>query len=289
MTFPRLGSLWMLVAGVFFAIMGALVKLCALKFSSPELVFYRSIFGFFAILLLMHNNLGDLATSRWKLHCSRSVFGFISLILFFYGISELPLATAMTLNYTSPIFLSITTALYMRRMSKPILITAILIGFLGVILLLHPTFSSNAWLAGIAGLASGMLAGFVYFQVYQLGKMGESEWRTVFYFTLTCTVGSGIWMIFHHFHPVRFMDAIELACMGTAATIAQLAMTRAYKNGNPLVVGGLAYCTVVFSSFIGITFWGDHLPVESWLGILLIVFSGVLSVFFRSKAIETAS
>ena len=40
---PRnLNSLWMLAAGLFFACMGALVKLGAQKFSSAELVFYHT-------------------------------------------------------------------------------------------------------------------------------------------------------------------------------------------------------------------------------------------------------
>ena len=50
-TLPNLGSLWMLVATLGFAIMGALVKMGAQKFSSGELVFYRSTFGLVTIWL----------------------------------------------------------------------------------------------------------------------------------------------------------------------------------------------------------------------------------------------
>ena len=41
----RLGSGWMIVAAIFFAIMGALVKLGADRFSSEEMVFYRTVFS----------------------------------------------------------------------------------------------------------------------------------------------------------------------------------------------------------------------------------------------------
>ena len=59
---PNLGSLWMLVAALGFAIMGALVKVGAQKFSSGELVFYRSLFGLITIWLYIHARKLPLAT-----------------------------------------------------------------------------------------------------------------------------------------------------------------------------------------------------------------------------------
>src|SRR5690242_3398112 len=100
---PNLGSLWMLVAALGFAIMGALVKVGAQKFSSGELVFYRSLFGLLAIWWYIAANQLPLATPVVFKQMSRAVVGFISLVLFFYAIAHLPLATAITLNYTSPL------------------------------------------------------------------------------------------------------------------------------------------------------------------------------------------
>ena len=40
----------------------------------------------------------------------------------------------------------------------------------------------------LAGLASGMLAAVAYVNVKNLGRLGESEWRVVFYFTLSSTL-----------------------------------------------------------------------------------------------------
>jgi S-adenosylmethionine uptake transporter len=64
--------------------------------------------------------------------------------------------------------------------------------------------------------------------------------------------------------------------IGITATLAQLAMTRAYRTGKTLVVGALAYSTVVFSSLWGILFWSDVLPLVAWLGMGMIVVSGLL-------------
>ena len=108
--------------------------------------------------------------------------------------------------------------------------------------------------------------------------MNEPDWRIVFYFTLISTLGAGAWMLLHVFHTITFQSLMLLVGLGTTATLAQLAMTRAYRTGNTLVVGSLAYSTVVFASLFSILVWGDVLPMTSWFAILLIVLSGVLSV-----------
>lgn len=277
------GNLWMLVAGLFFACMGALVKIGAQTLSSNELVFYRSLFGLITIFILTRSSRKTLSTHRWKLHMSRSVLGFASLALYFYAITALPLATAVTLNYTSPLFLAALTLFYLRRDAKPVLMLAIVVGFAGVALLLQPSFSSGTWLPALLGLISGLLAGIVYLQVTQLGRLGEPEWRTVFYFTLVSTIGSGLWMLIHQFHALTLHELALLAAMGACATLAQLAMTRAYRKGDPLVAGSLAYSTVILSSLFGIVLWGETLSPTGWTGIGLIIVSGIISMHGRIR------
>ena len=275
---PNLGSLWMLVAALGFAIMGALVKVGAQKFSSGELVFYRSLFGLITIWLYIHARKLPLATPVLFKQMSRALVGFASLVLFFYAIAHLPLATAITLNYTSPLFLAVITPIFLHEKPKKTLFVGLIIGFIGVSLLLKPSFSSADWLAGSLGLLSGIGAAFAYMHVKQLGKVNEPDWRTVFYFTLISTIGAGLWMFFDSFHLVTWQDLPVLLGLGVSATIAQLAMTRAYRTGSTLVVASLAYVTVVLASVFGIVWWHEHLSLDAWLAISLIILSGVISV-----------
>lgn len=274
----QLGSLWMLVAAFFFAVMGACVKLGAQKFSSAELVFYRSLFGLVAISALVFKRKLPLTTPLLRKQMTRAILGFLALLLFFYAISELPLATAMTLNYTSPLFMATFLPLMLKEQPRKILIVAIALGFTGVVLLLKPSLNTGELIAGGAGLLSGLLAGIVYIHVTQLGRAGEPDWRTVFYFTLICTLGGALWMLLHRFTPVTTGDLAVLLGIGASATIAQLAMTRAYRTGNPMVVGSLAYATVLLASLFGIILWGEMLSLNGWIAVLLIVLSGVISI-----------
>lgn len=274
----------MLVAAFFFAIMGVLVKIASHKFSSAELVFYRSLVGLMFITSYVSINRLSISTQLIKMQMSRSIIGFISMVMFFYAISALPLASAITLNYTSPLAMAAILTITFHERPRKVLIFAIITGFIGVALLLKPSIHYGELVAGGLGLLSGLLAGWVYVQVAQLGRAGEPDWRTVFYFSLVCTLGGGAWMIIHHFSVLELKDLPILAGLGTCATIAQLAMTRAYRTGNPLVVGSLAYTTVVLASLFGILLWNETLSFDRWLAIILIISSGVISVSANASA-----
>jgi drug/metabolite transporter (DMT)-like permease len=275
--------MWMLVAGLLFGIMGVFVKLGAAYFSHIELVFYRSFFGLLLVYLIMRQQHVSVATGYWRNHLWRGISGSVALALFFYCITVLPLATAVTLNYTAPLFLTLLTMLVFKDKFHLPLSFAIALGFGGVVLLLHPTMEREQLLPGLLGLISGFLAGVAYLNVKQLGIIGEPETRTVFYFSLTASVGSGLWMLFGQVHAITLQGFAILLGLGSTATLAQLAMTRAYRIGNTLVVGSMAYSTIIFASLFGILIWHEVLSLSSWVGMAFIIAGGVLSLRLTPK------
>lgn len=278
MRLPNWGSLWMLVAAFGFAIMGALVKLGASKFSSVELVFYRSVFGLATIYVIMLAQGYSLKSPVMAKQMTRAIVGFLSLVCFFFALAHLPLATAITLNYTSPLFVAILLPFTLQEKPAKRLYFAVLLGFIGVVLLLRPNMhSGDAWF-GILGLLSGIGAAWAYIYVKQLANMGEPDWRTVFYFTLVSTFGAAIWMLPNSFTPVTWKDLPVIIGLGLSATLAQLAMTRAYRTGNTLTVASLAYTTVIFASLFGAWIWQETLSMSEYFAIGVIIISGLISL-----------
>ncbi len=272
-------SLWMVAAAFLFACMGVCVKLAAEAGYSPaEIVFYRNAIALALMSASMLWGRLDPRTPHWKFQIYRGVSGFISLMLYFYAIAWLPLATAVTLNYTSPLFLALFLAGLSGARLPASLVGALVAGFAGVVLLLQPTFHADQLAGGLMGLASGVLAGLAYYNVRELGQKGEPEWRTVFYFSLLSTLGAaqGQGMEAEEEHP----QAGLLLGVGIFATLAQLAMTRAYSRGRTLVAASLAYTAVVFASLFGMLFWGEVLSLAAWLAIAIIVLSGMAATRF---------
>ncbi len=276
-------SLWMLVAAFMFACMGVLVKLGAAYFSSTELVFYRSLFGVWMTYLILRYYRLPVRTPHWRIHCWRGISGLVSLLMFFYCLTQLPLATAISLNYTWPLFVALFSTLILKEHIHWPLICTIFLGFAGVILLMRPTLPEDHWVAGLMGMASGFFAAIAYVNVKQLGNLGETEWLVVFYFTLISTLVTGVWLLFTTFNPITWHGLLLLLGTGLTATLAQLAMTRAYHKGITLVVTSLGYSTVLFASLWGILLWNELLSPIAWLGMGLIILGGSLSGFLSVK------
>ena len=271
------GVLWMLIATFFFALMGTFVKLGGGNFTSTELVFYRSSISLVIIILIMRWNKINYSSKYIKLHLTRSAIGFISLLFFFYAINRLPLSTAISLNYTSPLFLGLLMPLILNRKIKRWLFLAVIIGFIGVFFILKPTFENHNYFAGFVGLISGLGAAMAYLYVTQLGQLKEPDLRTIFYFTLISTFCSGVMMLFSEVNIIKFEYVLTLIGLGISATIAQIAITKAYRVGNTLGNAGLSYLTIIFSTIIGVVWLDEFIEWQTAFGILLIIISGIFA------------
>jgi len=279
-------SLWMIAASFLFACMGVCVKLAAETHTAVEITFWRSAIALLLMYALVRLRGVSLRTPHWRWQITRGVVGFSALLAYFFAITLLPLATAVTLNYTSAIFLALYLVLAGWRMRTGML-GALAVGLAGVVLLLKPTFHEDQLVGGLIGLGSGVLAGMAYFSVRELGARGEPETRTVFYFSLVATVCSGVWLAFGEINPVDADSALLLFGVAAFATLAQLAMTRAYSRGKTLMSAALAYSTVIFSSLAGVLLWGEVLPASAWAAIGLIILSGIAATHFsRASPVE---
>lgn len=282
-------SLWMVAASLLFAGMGVCVKLGSAQFSAAELVFWR---GFIATLLIGSYVLLrrlPLATPHARTHVVRGLAGFVSLVMYFYAISMIPLAAAVTLNYTSPLFLALLLVLWLKEPVRRSFYAVLAAGFVGVIFLLQPTLAREQWLGAAFGLGSGIISSIAYLNVRRLGELGEPEWRTVFYFSAMSALGGLPWLLLvNPFHAIDLRGWLLLLGVGGFGVVAQLCMTAAYKRGKTLVSASLAYSTVVFSSAFGMLLWGESLPWSGWLGVILIVTSGVLATAL-SRRTDTAA
>jgi S-adenosylmethionine uptake transporter len=276
-------SLWMIAASFLFACMGVCVKFAAQTHSAVEITFYRSFISLILMFGLVRLHGVPLATPHLRWQVTRGTVGFVSLFAYFYAITLLPLATAVTLNYTSAIFLALYLGIAGMRLRKGIM-GALVLGLVGVVMLLKPTLHADQLVGGLIGLASGVMAGMAYFSVRELGALGEPEMRTVFYFSLVSSVGAGAWLLFSDMHAIDLRSGLLLLGVASFATVAQLAMTRAYTRGKTLMSAALAYSTVIFSCLFGMVFWSETHDASAWLAIALIILSGVAATHFSRSS-----
>lgn len=277
-------SFWVIVSAFFFAVMGVFVKFGMSHFSSAELVFYRSAIGIVVTTVMMWAMSIEFATPLWKEHVARGLTGCLSLILYFYAIGRLPLAVAVTLNHTAPLFFAIIAWLYYKESPSGLAVAAIAIGFAGVALLVRFSPFGLQLDGFLAGLLAGFTCAILYLFIRKLGQLGEPEPRTVFYYTLVCTAGAAAWIGVSGMHPVTLGNSWILVGVGGSATVAQLALTRAYKTGKSLLTTTLTYLNVLFAGGFGVVFWGEIPSSLTWLAFFLIIASGVLATMASGRS-----
>jgi len=279
-------ALWMLAASLFFATMAVGVKIASASFSASELVFWRGLIGMAVMAAWARSRGTSLGTHYPGMHAWRSLVGVLSLGAWFYAIAGLPLATAMTLNYMSSVWIAAflvggTLVAWNPRSGAPlpgrqgVLAVTVLAGFAGVLLMLRPTMAQHQVFAGLVGLLSGLLSAFAYLQVMALGKIGEPEVRTVYYFALGSALAGGIGMLAGGVSPWNWGSALWLLPIGLFASLGQWCMTRAYSHGATLVVANLQYSGIVFGALYSVLLFGERVPLAGWAGMALIVASGI--------------
>nr|WP_315262986.1 DMT family transporter [uncultured Limnohabitans sp.] len=286
-------ALWMLLGAAFFATMGVCVKFGSEHFNSAELVFYRGVVGLVFMAAVARQQKVSVRTQYLGMHVWRSVIGVVSLSAWFYAISKLPLATSMTLNYMSSVWIAafiVGGSLVSWKPGQgqslasqgPLALTVIA-GFTGVVMVLRPTMAQDQIYAGLIGLMSGFFAAFAYMQVTALGRVGEPETRTVFYFAIGTLIAGLVGMTFMGVSTWEWAHAVWLVPVGVFASLGQLCLTRAYSQGATLVVANLQYSGIVFAALYSLLLFGDDIPLIGWMGMALIIASGITATLLRAR------
>lgn len=273
------GSFYMVLAAIAFTIMGILTKKSAqlFGFHEYELVFWRVqcalIVLFFQAKVLNYS----LKTAYFNAHVLRGLAGTIGMFLLFYSLTHLPLSTAVTFNNTSSLFLALLSWLLLKKAPSRLAWLGLILGFIGIALILRPTWFDFGLVNAIIGLASGAIAGYAYLQVRELSLLGEPSWRIVFYFSLIATVLSALMSSIKGWTMPTLASVPYLLGIGLSAMIAQLFLTHAYKVGIPFMVASLSYLVVVLSTLYGMMYLDEQMTFLTLTGIALVIISGIIT------------
>ncbi|MDO5532691.1 DMT family transporter [Sutterella sp.] len=286
-------SLWSLAAALLFSLMAAFVKLSSGELGSLEMVFYRSLFGMIVIALYVQRNHLTLKTPYVLGNLNRSVLGTLSIGAWFYTLGELPFGTNMTLIYTTPLFMAVNFIIlaWMKHQRAPwALVLSIIVGFVGIAIVLQPSFSRDELVPALICLAVSFLDLIIYWQMKQLGDLKEPSWRIVFYFTCCGTVFGlvGTYLLEEGLHMPTVNSLIAILGMGACATLGQICTTRSYAYGNMLLSSCLGFSAIPFSALISWLLFGEAQSVVTLAGMSLILGAG-LAATISTKRSEAAA
>ena len=276
------GILSMLLAVALFAGMDAVIKHLSPTFPVMQIVFFRSLFAFLPIGLLLwrEGGLAALRTNRPFEHAKRSIFGVMSLVCFVYAFGRMPLAEVVAIGFSAPLFI---TALSVPLLGEAVgwrRWSAVLVGFAGVLVMVRPGAGVFAP-AALVALAAALFYAFAMIFIRSLGR-SEGTGCIAFYFMLACLVVGAVFMPFQWVTP-RAADWPALAALGLLGGFAQLFITAAFRLAPAALVAPFDYSSMIHVTILGYVFWGEVPDAPLFVGAAIVVASGIY-ILHRERA-----
>ena len=275
----QLGFLYMFISVCAFSIMDLIVKWSE-NYPVGEVLFFRGFCGLIPLFFLIpkerYSNF--YITNRPFLHFKRCAAGLFAIVAIFIALRELPLATVVSITFASPIFTTIFSIFLLSEKVGLYRWLAVLVGFIGIIVISEPGFSSmNIYYFYPIIFCLGL--SYVAIAIKQL-SVSEPVWLISFYFSISIMILS-FFTIPQGWLLPSIKDLFLLSLLGILGGLANLWLTQSYKFSDVSLVTPLKYLALVFAIIFGYLIWDEIPTLRTLIGSLLVIISSV--IIFRRE------
>ena len=225
--------------------------------------------------------------SLWPSHIipqiARGMMSMLAVGLFYIAITEIPLADATALIFISPV---VVTALSPFLLHENVGIRrwlAVIVGFIGIIFIVQPGFQEFR-LGTLASLGAGVIWAFFQIMTRSLAQQ-EIPLVTVLYTALIGAATMNILLPFYWVTPV-LSDGVMLLLMAGFASVGQALLIYAFVAAPAVVVAPFVYVTIIVATATGYIAFGDLPGLMTWVGITVIIASGIYIALREAKVKE---
>ena len=263
-----------LLAWVMLPIMDGFAKYLSAEFPVIQITWARYFFTvvFIFPLMLFFFKKYLVWTDKPKLQLIRGLILFTANISFFYSISVISLPKALTLAFVAPVVVTAFCPFFVGERVGYKRWTAVIIGFIGSLVVIRPGFLEIN-LASLAALGTGIMYGF-YLIITRKLSTSDNPLLTLL---LTGVVGAIIATTFMPFvwvSPTLNQWSI-MAAIGLFACIGHLFIILSLKYADASKLAPFSYFEIVTNIIIAYYFFSDFPDSWTFLGLFIIVFSGI--------------
>lgn len=265
----------MLAAVALFGVMDAGLKLLAPHYAPMQVATLRGASALPLVLVWALATVGvrGLLVVHWPLHLLRGLLGVAMMAGFVYGLRTLPLTTAYAITFVAPLLVTAMAVPILGERVGPRRWTAIAIGMVGVLVVLRPTGEGMLTLAGPAVLLAAVCYAVGVITVRVLARRDSTQ-AMVFWFLAILAIVAGA-LAWRGWVPVRAEHLWVIAAIGASGTLAQVALTEAFRRGEASRIAPLDYTALVWGVLADLVFWQVLPDGGTWIGAGIIVASGL--------------
>jgi S-adenosylmethionine uptake transporter len=270
----------------------AIAKWLSGSVSSGQVTWSRFFFQIILMAPLLLRTRGPWLTRTLFLHAARGFLIAAATLLFFSGLKYLPIADAISIFFIEPLLVTLLSAVLLGESIGWRRVSAISIGFVGALVIIRPTFSEVGWPV-LFPVGAAFCFSFYILLTRKLVKR-EDPIRLQFFAGIFGFLVMTLSLYFGTRNHVEILTAVWpsnfewllLLALGIIATIGHLLVVHAFRRAPVSVLAPFQYVEIIGATFLGLLIFDDFPDAITWLGISIIVGSGIY-VFHRESRLST--
>ncbi|MCW1931568.1 DMT family transporter [Pararhodobacter zhoushanensis] len=281
---PLKAAMWMGGAIVSFVLMAVSGRAVQVELNTFELMFWRSLIGFFIVVAIIKIRTGDLSlirTQHWGLHVTRNVFHFFGQNMWFYGLMLIPLSQLVALEFTNPIWVVLLAPFFLGERLTGMKMVLTLIGFVGVLVVAQPGVQP-LHLGHLAGILAAI--GFAINLIFTRKIMLHDQVLCVlFWMTTSQTIMALVLMLATGFQLPSMAMLPWLAVIAVTGLTAHFSLTSALGLAPATIVAPMEFARLPIVALVGVWLYGETLDPMVFLGAAIIFSANFLNLRLSTR------
>ncbi|GAJ91270.1 DMT family transporter [Agrobacterium sp. SHOUNA12C] len=287
---PLQGMAIMAGAMIVLPVMDAIAKYMATfeAMSPGQVTFYRFFFQLVCTLPLLFFAFGwgALSAKRPWMNLLRGALHGAASLLFFAAVKYMPLADVFAIYFVEPFILTALSALFLGDKVGWRRWLAIVVGFGGAMIVIQPSFE----IFGLKALLPVACAFLFALYLFMNRAVGDAD--SPLTMQTMAGIGGTIFMIgalwigasagatdFAPSLPASWLGLILLLILGAVSGYAHLLVVRAFRLAPLSLLAPFQYFEIISATVLGYALFGDFPNFSKWIGILIIVASGLFIIW----------
>lgn len=266
---PGWGIFWMIVTGLLFVGVTAMVKHLGTRLPAAESAFLRYALGLVFLLPMIRPMLRAQLTPRlWKILTARGACHTLGVALWFFAMARIPIADVTAMNYVSPVYVTLGAALFLGERLALRRVLAVIAALVGALIVLRP---------GLRELGPGHLAmiftALFFGGSYLLAKLASDALPpavVVGMLSVIVTIGLAPLALMNWVTPQPY-ELLILLGVATCATAGHYTMTLAFRAAPLAVTQPVTFLQLVWAVTLGALVFGEGVDIWVVVGGLVIV------------------
>ena len=264
-----MAALWMLGTITSFCLMAIVIRLLGNDFSVMQMLFIRSCIGLAVISFIIFKlNPQLFKTEKASVQFFRNIFHFFGQYGWYLGITLLPLSQVFAIEFTVPIWTLLAAWLFLKESITPTKIMAISLGFVGVLIIVQPNFTTLDPIMLIV-LAAAICYGIAHTCTKALSTT-ESTLTILFYMCVIQLPISLVFMMEQWMWP-NLLEWLGFLLIGLTALTAHFCMIKAMAHGEITHIVILDFLRLPMIALVGAVFFQEPLALPLFVGGLLML------------------